>query len=270
MADIRKDPKRVQAGNARAKSLSPERRAEIARKARQMLAGEGDVPTADYEGDFPLGGDPISCAVLQNGTRIITQVRFLRALGRSRSPKAGTGVLSTVDELPFFLQAEALRPFISDDLMQSTTPIFYRTKAGGKSVGYDARLLPMVAEVYLRFRDFELKQHEEIPSRYERMIWAADILIRALANIGIIALVDEATRFQRDPGCRCSCHNIGSLYRKGTTAVGTNISGRILCTVVSSTRTRVSARYCEASSIFWAPDQRHHLPTSRAKRASKN
>lgn len=193
----RKDPKRVQAGNARAQSLSPERRAEIARKAA-TARWEGDLPIADYEGDFPLGGDPISCAVLQNGPRIITQATFLRALGRSRSPKAGTGVLSTVDELPFFLQAEALRPFISDDLMQSTTPIFYRTKAGGKSVGYDARLLPMVAEVYLRFRDSKLKQHEEIPSRYERMIGAADVLIRALANVGIIALVDEATGFQRD------------------------------------------------------------------------
>ena len=47
-----------------------------------------------------------------------------RALGRSRSPKAGTGVLSTVDELPFFLQADALKPFISRDLETSTKPVF--------------------------------------------------------------------------------------------------------------------------------------------------
>ena len=93
---------------------------------------------------FRSSETPISCAVLQNGTRMITQATFLRALGRSRSPKAGTGVLSTVDELPFFLQAEALKPFISDDLVQSTNPIFYRTKQGGKGVGYHARLLPLV------------------------------------------------------------------------------------------------------------------------------
>lgn len=197
MSDDIKNEARVRAGKARAKALSPERRAEIGRIAANARWAS-TLPVAEYEGEFPLGGTPIGCAVLPNGTRIITQATFLRALGRSRSPKAGTGVLSTVDELPFFLQAEALKPYISDDLMQSTTPIFYRTKSGGKGVGYDARLLPMVAEVYLKFRDETLRERGEIPARYERMIAAADVLVRALANVGIIALVDEATGFQRD------------------------------------------------------------------------
>lgn len=182
-------------GLARKEALSPERRKEIAVQAAQSRWA-GNLPISEHEGDFPLGGSTVSSAVLQNGTRIITQATFLRALGRSRSPKAGTGVLSTVDELPFFLQAEALQPFISDDLLQSTTPIFYRTKSGGKGVGYDARLLPLVAEVYLRFRDAEVRQNKAVPARYEKMISAADLLIRALANVGIIALVDEATGFQ--------------------------------------------------------------------------
>ena len=190
-----KNPARVKAANARKEALSPERRKEIAIQAAQSRWA-GNLPVAEHEGDFPLGGSTVSSAVLQNGTRIITQATFLRALGRSRSPKAGTGVLSTVDELPFFLQAEALKPFISDDLLQSTSPIFYRTKTGGRGVGYDARLLPMVAEVYLRFRDAEVKARGAIPGRYERMVAAADVLIRALANVGIIALVDEATGFQ--------------------------------------------------------------------------
>ena len=184
-------------GARRAEILLPERKSEIAR-AGATARWNKDLPQADYEGEFPLGGTPISCAVLPNGTRIIAQAAFLRALGRSRSPKAGTGVLSTVDELPFFLQADALKPFISEDLAMSTNPIFYRTKAGGRGVGYDARLLPQVGEVYLKFRDEMLRQRRKIPARYERMVAAADILIRALANVGIIALVDEATGFQRD------------------------------------------------------------------------
>ena len=186
---------RALGGIARREALTPEQRRQIAIRAA-AARWEGKLPIAEHEGDFPLGGSTVSSAVLHNGTRIITQATFLRALGRSRSPKAGTGVLSTVDELPFFLQAEALKPFISDDLLQSTSPIFYRTKTGGRGVGYDARLLPMVAEVYLRFRDAELKKSGSIPARYERMIVAADILVRALANVGIIALVDEATGFQ--------------------------------------------------------------------------
>jgi hypothetical protein len=89
----------------------------------------------------------LQAAVLPNGKRLLLQASFLRSIGRSRSPKAGTGVLSTVDGIPTFLQAEAIKPFITEDLMQSTTPIFFIGKSGKKEVGYDAKLLPMVAEV---------------------------------------------------------------------------------------------------------------------------
>jgi len=145
-----------------------------------------------------LGNTEISCAVLAGDRRIITQAAFLRALGRSRSPKAGTGVLSTADELPFFLQADVLREFISDELRESIKPLFYYGQTGAKSVGYDARLLPQVAEVYLRLRDHWLTQDGKVPARYQKMVRAADVLMRALANVGIIALVDEATGYQRD------------------------------------------------------------------------
>lgn len=80
----------------------------------------------------------------------------------------------------------------------STTPIFYRTRAGGKGVGYDARLLPKVGEVYLKYRDACLTTDGKIPKRYADIFKSADILMRGLADIGIIALVDEATGFQRD------------------------------------------------------------------------
>lgn len=192
--EIRKG-RRDRGGHARAAKLTPEERPESARHAAEARWSTA-LPQADFEGDFPLGDAAISCAVLPDGKRIITQATFLRALGRSRSPKAGTGVLSTVDELPFFLQSEAMSPFISKDLTQSTKPIFYRTKSGGKGVGYDARLLPQVAEVYLRFRDAMLAEKGEVPLRYAKMVQAADLLIRGLANVGIIALVDEATGYQ--------------------------------------------------------------------------
>jgi P63C domain len=155
-----------------------------------------NVPQAEYEGTFTIGAIPISAAVLPNGKRLLTQATFLRALGRARSPKVGTGVLSTVDGIPFFLQAESLKPFISEKLRESTTPIFFREKSGKRAVGYDAELLPMVAEVYLKFRDDCLEKHGKVPSNYRHIIQACDILIRGLAHIGVIALVDEATGYQ--------------------------------------------------------------------------
>lgn len=194
MDDQKKEAK-VRAAKARANSLSPERRKEIARKAAESRWNPG-VPTALYEGDFDIGGATLASAVLPDGRRLLTQATFLRALGRSRSPKAGTGVLSTVDGLPFFLQADSLKRFLSKDLIESTTPIFYKTKSGKKSVGYDAELLPMVCEVYLKLRDAALEETGKIPATHAHIIKACDVLIRGLAHVGIIALVDEATGYQ--------------------------------------------------------------------------
>jgi hypothetical protein len=189
------DESKVKGGKARAESLTPEQRKEIARKAANAR-WDADIPLADFEGVFPIGNAEVAAAVLPNGKRLLTQATFLRALGRSRSPKAGTGVLSTVDGLPFFLQAEALNPYISDDLRMSTTPIFFRTKTGGKAVGYDAELLPMVCEVYLKYRDDCLARDGKLPVTHEHIILACDVVMRGLARVGIVALVDEATGYQ--------------------------------------------------------------------------
>lgn len=182
-------------GRARAESLTPEERKAIARRAAEAR-WTADLPEAYFEGEFDLASSQLVCAVLEDERRIITQASFLRSLGRARSPKAGTGVLTTADEKPFFLQAEILQPFIDDELLKISSPVFYRTKGGGKGVGYNAIALKRVAEVYLKFRDHSIDTSGKVPSRYEKMIRAADILIRGLAEVGIVALVDEATGYQ--------------------------------------------------------------------------
>jgi len=192
---MKPDTAKAKGGFARAQSLSPQERREIARRAA-LARWDAEVPQAEYEGEFPLGQAVISAAVLPNGKRLLTQATFLRAIGRARSPKAGTGVLSTVDGLPFFLQADALQPFISEELRLSTTPIFFREKSGKRAVGYDAELLPMIAEVYLRMRDAHLAEGKPIPRQYAHIIQACDIVVRGLARVGIVALVDEATGYQ--------------------------------------------------------------------------
>ena len=186
-------------GAERAKKLSKERRREIAKAGAEARWGR-DLMQATHEGEIDLGGGRIriACAVLPSGKRLLSQGTFLRAIGRSRTPKAGTGGLSTVDGLPTFLQANALNPFINDELRASTTPILYRDAAGKRTVGYDAELLPMVAEVYLRFRDACNQAGESVPRQYEHIVAACDIATRGLARVGIIALVDEATGYQAD------------------------------------------------------------------------
>lgn len=155
-----------------------------------------NLTKAEYTGEIKLGDTSIECAVLKDGTRVINQASFLRSLGRSRSPKQGTGVIANVDSLPFFLQAKAISAFIPNDLGVSTTPIQYISEGGAVKIGYDAFLLPKTAEIYLQYRDHCLSERGNIPANQRKMIYAADILIRGLANVGIAALVDEATGYQ--------------------------------------------------------------------------
>jgi hypothetical protein len=195
-------------GEARAASLSTEQKKSIAKRAADSRWG-ADLPRASHDGALQIGDALLVAAVLPNGKRLLSQGTVLQAIGRSRTPKAGTGGFTTVDDLPFFLQAEVLKPFISEELMQSTTPILFRLKHGARSVGYDAMLLPMICEVYLSFRDH---LNEQIASgepsekkaaaghfkRYKHIIAACDRLTRGLARRGIIALVDDATGYHDD------------------------------------------------------------------------
>ncbi len=70
----------------------------------KVIAGTPDRPLL-------IGDIEIPCYVLEDETRVLAQGGFLQAIGRSRTPKAGTGGLSSVDELPFFLRAAQLKPF---------------------------------------------------------------------------------------------------------------------------------------------------------------
>ena len=153
-------------------------------KPLKVIAGAPDRPLI-------IGDIEIPCYVLEDETRVLAQGGFLQAIGRSRTPKAGTGGLSNVDELPFFLRASQLKPFVSKELALSTKPIPFRLDTGQKAVGYDAKLLPQVCSVYLEARDAGvlLASQRHIAER-------AEILIRGLATVGVIALVDEATGYQ--------------------------------------------------------------------------
>lgn len=195
-------------GLARANSLTREQRAKIARKAAEAR-WSSDLPQATHDGPLTIGDTTLVAAVLPNGKRLLSQGTFLLAIGRSRTPKAGTGGFTTVDDLPFFLQADALKPFISEELLMSTTPILFRLKNGQRTVGYDADLLPMVCEVYQSLhrelsRKMASKDKQEsdksktLFNRYQHIIEACDRLIAGFGKRGIRALVDDATGYQAD------------------------------------------------------------------------
>ena len=147
------------------------------------------IPRATHTGELHIGPNTIDCAVLQDGTRVLTQGAFFRAIGRSERPTAGKG--SRVEKVAPFLDLYNLKPYVSNELADSTKPIVFQTPRGGRAYGYKAELLPKVCEVYLQARD-----DGNLLKTQARFAKACDILMRGLAHIGIIALVDEATGYQ--------------------------------------------------------------------------
>lgn len=131
----------------------------------------------------------IPCAVLKDGTRLLTQWGFYRAIGRSGSPAKGWG--SDVEKVAPFLALENLKPYVSEELADSTKPIIFRTVRGGKAFGYKAELLPQVCDVYLRARE-----DKALLKTQEKFAQACEMLVRGLAHVGIVALVDEATGYE--------------------------------------------------------------------------
>ena len=146
------------------------------------------IPKATHAGELNIGSIAIECAVLEDGTRVLTQSSFLRAISQSHKP---AGQRIGFERIAPFLASNNLKPFINKELSSSNTKIRFKPPRGGPAVGYKAELLPQVCEVYLKARDAGVLIASQM-----RTAAACEILIRGLAHVGIIALVDEATGYQ--------------------------------------------------------------------------
>jgi hypothetical protein len=182
---------RSKGGEARAASLSPERRRSIAKAAAAARWKEtiGEAICGSPDKPLKIGDTEIECYVLSDGTRVLTQSSFLRALGRHS--RANTRRQPDGTQIPPILQGKAINPFIPDGLMAKSQPITFRLPGGGRASGYNAELLPAVCEIYLAAR-----QAGALPSNQMHVARQAELLVRGLAHVGIIALVDEATGYQ--------------------------------------------------------------------------
>jgi hypothetical protein len=137
--------------------------------------------------DKPLriGDLEIPCYVLEDGTRVLSGRGMQTALALGQ--RHGTLLKS-------FLGRENIQPFISKDLaMALSNPLrFIRPGRGGKvAVGYEATMLPEICDALLSAR----KSGVLTPKQLE-IAEQCEMLTRAFAKVGIIALVDEATGYQ--------------------------------------------------------------------------
>lgn len=188
---------RAKGGKARAEKLSSQRRSEIAREGALAKKANASLPVATHTGDLPVGDLILPCSVLPDGTRLISQAALGSAFGPATGGWQARKRMTNEDsgDLPLFLVAGSLQPFISEDLRTLVSiPTKYRDPRGGPPRnGYEATVIPKLCEVWLKARDAGAltKNQEPVAKR-------AEILTRALASTGIIALVDEATGYQED------------------------------------------------------------------------
>jgi hypothetical protein len=178
-------------GFARAAKLSPEERKVIAQKAATARWDHKklNLPKATHVGDLKIGDTIIQCAVLEDGRRILTRATFLKAMGRTGKAKGGRGYDDEF-KTPVFLTAKNLKPFISDTLIENSSPVIFSLN-GKESIGYSANLLPQVCQVFIDTEDAKA-----LSSNQEHIAKKCKLLLRSFATVGIIALVDEATGYQ--------------------------------------------------------------------------
>lgn len=155
-----------------------------------------EVKKAKYRGELDLAGFKIPCYVL-NGERYLSNSEMqvaLKMVDENDKQKSGT-------RLGRYLSQKSLKPFLYKEKEPGhyNPTIFYD---GNKKVsGRKATLLVDICDAFLgareEARERKKKKKGYLPPRQEIIAKQCEILTRAFAKTGIIALVDEATGYQK-------------------------------------------------------------------------
>lgn len=145
---------------------------------------------AIYKGKITIGNKELDCAVLSDGTRILTNTAIFRAFNRPRKGKSSESY--RLQNVPVFVNANNLAPYIQEELGNNKYEVEYHNQ-GRNLIGYKAEILPALCNIYLKARDDDVLTDSQKP-----LAEISDILIRSLAKVGITALIDEATGYQKE------------------------------------------------------------------------
>ena len=140
-----------------------------------------------------IGEIEIPCYVLENEERVLSQRGFLDATGFSRRHRVATGGGS---EISGFEPPNWLKPFT--DAVWGVEPklpiplISPETTGNVVIYSYSATILPDLCGAVM-----EANRKGATTTRQAAIVERASILLRGFATVGIIALIDEATGYQR-------------------------------------------------------------------------
>jgi hypothetical protein len=190
---------RARGGKARALSLTPEQRQEISGKgvlAKRELAGLPKATHGSAEHPLKIGDIEIPCYVLEDGRRVLSQRGLQTGIGMS----AGGGT-SGEQRLAQFSTMIANKSLDNKELSvrgidlaeKLRNPIKFNAGGGKPAYGYEATVLADLCDLVLEARTAGVLHNQQ-----KHLAAQAEILVRGFARVGIIALVDEATGYQKD------------------------------------------------------------------------
>lgn len=157
---------------------------------------ENKVLRAKYGSDktpLQLGELSIPCYVLEDGTRVFSGRGIQKILGSTATSGKWLEKFVNSDEISPYLAVK--KTGILSVLDKLSNPIkFYRNSAGGsqsETYGYEVTLLIDICDAII-------SSSETGKFNDKSIIKNANIIIRAVAKVGIIALVDEATGYDKE------------------------------------------------------------------------
>lgn len=151
-----------------------------------VIAGSPDKPLVIADIEIP-------CYVLADETRVISQRGFFHSIGRPKGGQPNRPKNAGYETLDFLGQ-KWIKPFINNDLLlvMKNPILFNNPSGGGVAIAYPATVLADVCTAIL-----DANVAGATTPRQQKMVDRAGILLRGFAKVGVIALVDESTGYQR-------------------------------------------------------------------------
>lgn len=158
-----------------------------------MLGKQADISETDdmliatHLGILPIGGLQLECYVLEDGRRVFHKRGMAKALGLKS--EGGNAFMKT-------LSRKGLGSELDENLWEKiNNPILFKALGSDPAHGYDADVLVEVCKAVLR-----AKIAGKLTKSQDNIANQSQAIVNALAKVGIVALIDEATGYQSERG----------------------------------------------------------------------
>lgn len=149
------------------------------------IDGTETMIEATHKGILPIGGLQLDCYVLADGRRVFHKRGMARALGLKSD--GGNAFMKT-------LSGKKLGSELDQELWgKIEDPILFKAVGSDPAHGYEASVLVDVCKAVDR-----AERNGKLTKAQEAMAQQARMIVNALAQVGIDALVDEATGYQTE------------------------------------------------------------------------